>query len=79
MPYAIDTYDGGLMSTVCVLNALIAIRCCTFANGIPFVYRVLAAGHLLVATTNLSTGLQIIYSSKLIKLNNEVNKFNLFR
>ena len=52
---------------------------CTFANSIPFVYRVLAAGNLLVATINLSTGLQIIYCSKLIDLNNEVNTFNLFR
>ena len=51
------------------LNALIAIIC-TFANSIPFEYRVLAAGNLLVATINLSTGLQIIYYSKLTDFNN---------
>ena len=50
-------------------NALIA-TICSFANSIPFVYRVLAAGNLLVVTIYLSTGLQIIYSSKLIDFNN---------
>ena len=46
-------------------NALIAIIC-TFANSIPFVYTVLAAGNLLVVTIYLSAGLQIIYCSTLI-------------
>ena len=59
-------------------NDLITIIC-TFANSIPFEYRELAAGNLLVATINLSTGLQIIYGSKLIDFNNLVNKCNLCR
>ena len=49
--------------------ALIGIIC-TFANSIPFVYSVLAAGNLLVVTIYLSTGLQIIYCSKLFDFNN---------
>ena len=68
----------GWMFDVNNLNALIAIIC-IFANSIPFEYRVLAAGTLLVATINLSTGLQIIYCSKLIDFNNEVDTFNLCR
>ena len=41
-----------------------------FANSIPSEYRVLVAGNLLVVTINLSTGLHIIYCSKLTDFNN---------